>query len=90
MLSSFHLHQSNHDVNISPNVLAVTSPTLNLQRDCRLSSVVNYVQGKLFLPALMGAQEKLFSHIVFDKQILTVFWTFSIPGLRKAREKVKR
>lgn len=89
MLSSFHLH---HDVNISPEVLAVTSLTLNLQRvlDCRLSSVVNHAHGKLFLPALMGAQEKLFSHIVFDKQILTVFWTFSIPGLRKAQEKVKR
>lgn len=89
MLSSFHLHR---DVNISPKVLAVTSLTLNLQRvlDCRLDSVVNPTHGKLFLPALMEAQEKLFSHIVFDKQILTVFWTFSTPGLRKAQEKVKR
>lgn len=56
----------------------------------QIKFVVNYVRGKLFLPALMGAQEKLFSHIVFDKQILTVFWTFSILGLRKAQEKVKR
>lgn len=89
MLSSFHFRRYNRHVNTS-HMYLLSPLTLNSQRDRRLSSVVNYVQGKLFLPALMGAQEKLFSHIVFGKQILTVFWTFSIPGLRKAQEKVKR